>query len=259
MSYEPPGDAAPTAEWRDLVEELDRWNDCGRIARLWWRDDDATAPTPQLFGLLRLAHGIPLALAVIPEPAREALAAALAERPSVTVLQHGWHHANRAAAGKKSEYPPERPAAAVAEELRDGRARLVALFGPKAVPVFVPPWNRIAAAHLPLLASAGISALSGMAARRPADMPGGVVRLDVHVDLVEWRGARGFIGEGRALGLLAGALRAVRQRGHGNSAIGILTHHLVLDTATAGFLDRLAGVIGRHAAARWAGVPELLR
>jgi hypothetical protein len=259
MSFMPRVDATTTAEWADLVAELDRWGEAGRVAALWWRDDDAVAVTPELEALLRLAAEVPLGLAVIPADARPELAAALAPFPQVAVLQHGWHHANRAATGKKSEFPPGRPAADVAAELAEGQARLMALFGPRALPVFVPPWNRFAAEFLPLLGAAGITGLSAMAAREPPALPRGTARIDVHVDLVAWKRDRGFIGAPAALAGLVGQLRT-RRLGTADAAVatGILTHHLVMDHATAGFLDRLIALVDGHGAARWAAVAERL-
>ncbi len=253
-------DAAATAEWPDLVDELDRWGEAGRVAALWWRDDDAVAATPQLDGLLRLAGEVPIALAVIPALARPELAAALPSTPRVAVLQHGWQHANRAGHGKKSEYPEGRSAAVVGEEIAAGRARLTALFGPSALPVLVPPWNRIAHELLPLLSEQGIAGLSAMATRCGAPLPPGLAAIDVHVDLVAWRGGRGFIGTVAALGGLVGHLRAARL-GAGAAArpIGILTHHLIMDGATAAFVDRLIALTGAHEAARWTAAAELLQ
>jgi peptidoglycan/xylan/chitin deacetylase (PgdA/CDA1 family) len=259
MSFMPRVDATTTAEWADLVAELDRWGEAGQVATLWWRDDDAVAAMPELDGLLRLAGEVPLALAVIPADARPDLAVALAAFPQVTVLQHGWRHANHAANGKKSEFPSGRPAADVAAELAEGHARLVGLFSPRALPVFVPPWNRFAAEFLPLLGAAGIAGLSAMAGREALALPRGLARIDVHVDLVAWKQDRGFIGAPTALAGLVRQLRA-RRLGGGDpaSAIGILTHHLVMDHATAGFLDRLIALIDGHGAACWAAVGELL-
>jgi hypothetical protein len=259
MSFMPRLDAATTAEWADLVAELDHWGEAGQVATLWWRDDDAVAATAALHTLLQLAPEVPLALAVIPADAGPDLAAALAPFPQVAVLQHGWRHANHAAIGKKSEFPPGRPAADVATELAAGHARLIELFGRCAPPVFVPPWNRFAAEFLPLLAEAGIVGLSAMASRETPALPYGIGRIDVHVDLVAWTGDRGFIGTAAALAGLVGNLRARRlgtaDRG---AATGILTHHLVMDRATAGFLDRLIALVGGHSAARWAAAAELL-
>ena len=119
------------AEWPDLVAEFDRWQEAGEVATLWWRDDDAVAPTARLDRLLSIASGVPLALAVIPaaaqpELARVARPASADQRRTrhVAVLQHGWRHLNHSGAGKKSEFPAERASAEVACELAAGRARL---------------------------------------------------------------------------------------------------------------------------------------
>jgi len=258
MSFMPRLDATTTAEWADLVAELDRWGEAGRVASLWWRDDDAAAGTPELDALLRLAGGVPLGLAVIPADARPELAAALA-LPQVAVLQHGWRHANHAANGKKSEFPPGRPAADVAADLAEGHARLIELFGPRALPVLVPPWNRFAGEFLPLLGAAGIAGLSSMASREAPALPRGIAQIDVHVDLVAWKQDRGFIGAPAALGGLVSHL-GTRRLGTADAAVatGILTHHLVMDRETAGFLDRLIALVDGHGAARWSAVAELL-
>src|ERR1700722_2142380 len=237
MTYLPRAAVAASAEWPDLVVELDCWGEAGRAAPLWWRDDDAVAPSRALDRLLALAGGAPLALAVIPADAVGELAAALAVFPQVAVLHHGWCHANRAAAypgaGKKSEYPAERHPVEVADELDEGRRRLAALFGGRALPVFVPPWNRFADRFVPLLAEAGVAALSRLAPRRGPLPPAGIAELDVHLDVVDWRGTRGFIGTGPALGRLIAELRALRCAPVDSAgAIGILTHHLVMDEAT---------------------------
>jgi hypothetical protein len=260
MSYVPRVDAAVTAGWSDLVDELDRWEEGGGVAGLWWRDDDAVAATPQLERLLGLAEDVPLALAVIPALARPELAAALSDAPCAAILQHGWQHADRATAGKKSEYPEGRAPDAVAAELSAGQARLKALFGTRTVPVLVPPWNRFAGQYLPLLRQCAIAGLSVMASAHAADLPDGVAGLDVHIDLVAWRRDRGFIGAGPALGALVGHLQA-RRLGVVDSAepIGILTHHLIVDGATADFLDRLVALTRKHRAAQWRAVPELLQ
>src|SRR5262245_22223128 len=117
------------AGWVDLARECDAWADAGRKVELWWRDDDAIADTPQLRRLLALTHvprlHVPLALAVIPSGLEPSLAALLADRDGVSVLQHGFDHRNRAAAGaKKSEFPADRRWEEIAADLVRGRDRL---------------------------------------------------------------------------------------------------------------------------------------
>jgi len=101
MSVLPRVTAAMTAEWPDLIAELDRWGEAGKIASLWWRDDDAVAATPALRSLLRLTGDLPLALAVIPAELDPDLPGFLRPMAQVAVLQHGWRHANHAAPGAK--------------------------------------------------------------------------------------------------------------------------------------------------------------
>lgn len=246
-------------EWGGLVDELDRWGEAGRVAALWWRDDDAVTATSQLADLLRVGSDVPIALAVIPALARPELAAALKARADIAVLQHGWQHADRAVDGRKSEFPAGRPAGRVAAEIAAGQARLKAMFGGRARPLLVPPWNRIADAFLALLPAAGIAGLSVMASRPDSACASScITRLNVHVDLVAWRAGRGFIGEAPALQGLVQCLAAGRHEATA-PPVGILTHHRVMDPPAAAFLDRLASVVRDHPAARWVGPSEMLQ
>jgi hypothetical protein len=245
--------------WAALEAELDIWQAAGRTASFWWRDDDATAATLALDRLLGLAEDIPVALAVIPADAEAGLGERLARTPGVAVLQHGWRHANHAPAGeRKSELGSHRPLSQRLDELRLGGERLHALFGPRALGVLVPPWNRIGPDLLPRLPEAGIGALSVASAGKTALPATGLRMVNVHADLVNWRGGRGFVGETTALGLV---LRHLRSRFLGSvdaeEPTGILTHHLVQDAATERFLRRFAATVRRHPAARFLPIAEL--
>jgi hypothetical protein len=264
MTYQPRVAAANGAEWPDLVVELDRWEETGRVAPLWWRDDDAVVPTPQLYRLLELAAGAPVGLAVIPADAKAELASALQWFPQVSVLHHGWCHANHATSGKKCEYPAERHPVDVADELDEGRKRMRTLFGARALPVFVPPWNRFSDRFVPLLREAGFIAISRMAPRKTTplgelakELAGGIAVIDVDLDVTAWHEDRKFTGEAAALTRLVALLRA-RREGGDDAAIGVLTHHLVMDAATEDFLARLGETIAAHRAARWCDVGELI-
>ena len=69
-------DTLDSMDWSDLTDELDAWRAEGRIASLWWRDDDAVAPAPALDRLAGLAgeHGVTVGLAVIPALVQPSLA-----------------------------------------------------------------------------------------------------------------------------------------------------------------------------------------
>lgn len=219
-----------TAGWASLDREIDAWRAAGREVTLWWRDDDAVAPSPALSRLLDARPGCPLGLAVIPAGAKASLVGVLPDE--VDVLVHGFAHANHAASGeRKSEYPAGRVAP---EEMREGRERLEALFGERVLPVFVPPWNRMAEDAAAALPSAGYRVLSGYRGRPEGPLP----RLDTHVDLVDWRGGRRFAGADAVLGALAAAL-AARRDTRITAPTGVLSHHLVHDEAAWRFLERL--------------------
>ena len=217
-------------EWKVLEREVGAWRAAGREVTFWWRDDDAASPSPALSCLLALRPGCPLGLAVIPAAAQASLAGGLTD--AVDVLVHGFAHANHAGPGeRKSEYPPGR---AAPDELRAGRERLEDLFGDRALPVFVPPWNRMGEDAAGALTAAGYETLSGYRGRPQGPLP----RLDTHVDLVDWRGGRRFAGVGAVLGTLAEAL-AARRRAGGPGPTGVLSHHLVHDAAAWRFLQDL--------------------
>jgi hypothetical protein len=250
--------------WLDLLAEFDRWEEAGKVATLWWRDDDAVAPTARLCRLLSIAPALPVSLAVVPIAAERGLAEWLDHCPrpppnaGVAVLQHGWQHLNHVRVGKKSEFPAERASAEVAIELAAGRERLSALFGTRALSVLVPPWNRFDDSLLGLLAGCGLTAISRMqpgSAARPISY---VNEVNVHVDLVAWRSTRGFVGEETALRGLVEHLGARRLRTMcAEEPTGILTHHLIQDEATEAFLCRLIAVSTAHPAVRWLDGAEI--
>ena len=170
------------ADWPELQRELDHWQAAGRPATFWWRDDDAVSPTPALCRLLDLAadHAVPLSLAVIPRDVTASLAETF-DGVSISVLQHGYAHANHAPRGeKKCELGAHRPRAVVQDELQTGCAQLASLFGGRFLPVLVPPWNRIDAAVSTSLGKLGYVGLSTYTPRRQ------VRRLRLYGILTVW-------------------------------------------------------------------------
>ncbi len=242
--------------WDPLHRELDRWQAAGRVARFWLRDDDAVEPTPALETLMTLAcqSGVPLTLAVIPGLTGEALAVRLAEETSVTVAVHGWSHTNHAGPqAKKQELGGERPAEVVLGELGEGFRLLERLHPARLVPVLVPPWNRIDPALIPALPGLGFAALSVYGRAR---QDGPVPLLNTHVDIIDWHGTRGGRSEAE---LVAELVAELRDRFAGSDEpVGVLTHHLVHDTAAWDFLSALFAVTGGHPAVRWSPASELL-
>ena len=241
--------------WQVLQDELDTWTEAGRVATFWWRDDDASGPSPALERLLRLRsrYRVSLALAVIPENCDPALPPLVRSGEGVCVLQHGFAHCNHAGAGEKSmELGPHRPRDRVLCELRLGFARLASEFEERFLPVLVPPWNRIAPALLPELPSLGLRGLSTFTPRTARDPVRGLRQANCHVDLIDWRGGR----KGRDHGVLArevaGHLRARREgRADAREPTGLLTHHLDHDASAWSFLEEFLDRVAPHLGVHW--------
>src|SRR5262249_6873395 len=155
--------------WQALADEAARWQDAGRTADLWWRDDDAADDTPSLRRLVALQDdtSAPLALAVVPARATPALADRLAPQPGIDLWQQGYAHMTHAPSReKRMVLAPHRPAMVVLGELGTGWLAMERMFSNRALPVLVPPWNRIAPALVPTLAEVGFRGLSGFGRRR---------------------------------------------------------------------------------------------
>ncbi len=228
----------------DLRRALDR---AEAPVDFWLRDDDATVPSDALDRLLGMV-GVPVALAVIPEPTGEALAQRLTGEPDVSVAVHGWAHVNHAGAGEKSqELGAHRPVGVVLAELRQGFDRLSGLYPGQFTPVLVPPWNRIAPQVVAGLPGLGFSGLSVFGPEKTAALQ----VVNTHVDVIDWRGTRGGRDDAAVFADLA---QAVLRGG----PVGVLTHHLVHDAQAWGVLSRVLRLTEGHPACRWVGLPALL-
>ena len=242
-----------TSPWQSFADELSRWRDAGRVVEFWWRDDDATSPTPALRRLVALAveAHVPLGLAVVPDGAEPALFEHLGF--GVEVLQHGNDHRNRAAQGEKTaEFPTSEAPDSALQRLAIGRVRLQSMAGDRLLPVLVPPWNRFPAALVPSLAGLGLRGYSTFAPRESARPAESIVQVNTHIDPIAWKRGRGFVGEERAL---AEAIEHLGARRTGTvdatEPTGWLTHHAVHDETLWSFLARLFEETQRRDGVRW--------
>jgi hypothetical protein len=237
--------------WQRLSQELDRWSDAGRTATFWWRDDDAVAPTPQLERILRHAHAVPLALAVIPKATTPELAERVRDISSVVVLQHGWAHANHAATGF-SEYPSSRTEAEVGRELATGRHLLDELFGAQSIAVFVPPFHGFDDRFLSLLPQNQIPSISRKGPRASRFAAKGLLQVNAHIAPTRWTAPPSFGDDAPYLIALVDHLCG-RRTGRYDAAepTGLLTHHLYHDDGSDEFVSRLVNMTSQHPAARW--------
>lgn len=236
--------------WQALALELDHWSASGRKIGLWLRDDDAVAPSPALDRLSDLAErfSTPILLAVIPLLAEPALASALRGRPLLRPCQHGASHLNHAPVGsKKSEFGADREAADVDADIAFGQQRLHDLLGDAVLPIFVPPWNRIAQGHAARLGALGFAGLSCF--RDYSLGPDSGPRLlNTHVDIMDWHGGRVGRPATGILEELVAMLTARRQGEVGDIDLGVLLHHRDHDeTAWSALTDILSAATAHPA------------
>ncbi|NNM74890.1 hypothetical protein [Enterovirga aerilata] len=222
---------------------LDRAADDGARLEFWWRDDDAVAGTGELDRLLALARrfGAPVAVAAIPARIGPSLPERLRQEPGCRLLVHGFSHANHAAPGRKSaEFGDDRPVEALSADAALALGMMRKAAGDLLLPVFVPPWNRIA----PALAEAlGAQGYAGLSAFGPRHRLPGIAVVNTHLDPVDWRGTRSALAPER----LAGALeRALAREDAG--PIGLLTHHLMFDEALWRLTEAVAELLADHPA-----------
>lgn len=241
--------------WQTLNTELDAWSAIGKIADLWWRDDDAVAAGPILDRLISITETTGLLLAVIPLKAQQDLATAVEAAPHVKVAQHGYAHINHANRGQGHgawELGLHRGEQAVLDDLDCGRLRLESLFSDNFIPVIVPPWNHMDPALLAPVANRGFGGVSGFGPRDNSLQSPGFVIVNSHCDLIRWKTGAKFKGEAKTINQLVEHLHA-RRTGIVDAAepTGYLTHHIDLDDEGWAFSEQMVQHINDHPAARW--------
>jgi len=255
--------------WAAFAGELRAWQDAGRMATFWWRDDDAGRPHPGFERLVALTAKTaqPLGLAVVPAWLTPEVAGVLRDAPHhVAMLQHGWAHANHESASspgagkpKPAECGAARPPAVVLAEAAAGWDRLSTAVGARLLPVFVPPWNRIAPTVLEGLPAAGYRALSAFGPRDPRESAPGLQQLNCHADPVLWRDGKRFAGCAATLERLRDHLVARREgRTDPTGPTGLLTHHRDMTPDFWEFVEEWLTRLRDHPAAGFPAITALI-
>jgi hypothetical protein len=86
----------------------------------------------------------------------------------------------------------------------------------------------------------------------------GVIEINTHVDIIDWKGSRGFVGPEQAL-LQAVRHLAARREGRADATepTGWLTHHLCHDEPAWSFLAELFEQFGPRQGVIWKSAREL--
>ncbi len=220
--------------WAELTEFLKQQD---TIPQIWWRDDDAVKDSDALQDFLHALSAAPLLLAVIADKYDASLIKAVQQQPQIKIAQHGFCHINHSKANdKKSEYPTHRSLNKALAEFQIGKTKLSKDFADQFIPVFVPPWNRLDKAFLPLLLKAGFNGISMYGNKNENENGNGngngnvVNRYDSHIDVINWKEQKKFIGTQNFILSLKHAIT------NNINPIGILTHHKIHNAETNRFL-----------------------
>jgi hypothetical protein len=213
-------------DWSPLHKALARCRETKTPLPIWWRDDDAIAPTSELDQLTKLSEkvGVPIYLACIPETTQSDLVPYVRERPALIPCIHGWSHKNSAPADqKKSEFGVESKDGknALAQALK----RMNTLFEDDIFTLFVPPWNRMHPNHQHQLANLGFRGFSTFGPRSGTPP---LPQINTHIDPIFWRGHRGLIDPETLIAQTTELLNArCNNEQDISEPLGYLTHHLV--------------------------------
>lgn len=250
------------ASWHDLEGELDAWHNAQCEASIWWRDDDAHRPDPNLDRLLATALQVnaPLHMATIPAKLTDGVIAQLKSVPHVKIVQHGYSHTDYAPKGQGSwELGLHRPIEITLAEQKRGLDQLSEAFGDQFIPVQTPPWTRIAPEIIARLPELGFKGLSMVMPRNAKYAAPGLLEANTRCDPIKWKGGAHFAGTERALDDVVSHLHG-RRTGtlDPDEPTGLLTHHLDHDEEIWGFVETLTQHLNAHPATRWITFDELL-
>lgn len=241
--------------WDRVTRELDQWARERRTAQFWWRDDDAEDTSANLSRMLATAarFDVVIGLSAIPAKLKPRLVKALERETHAHVLVHGFAHENHARPGQaKRELGGVRRLDEVVADLERGLALSRAAFGRRLLPVLVPPWNRIAPAAVARLPHLGYRGISAWKPREAANPTRGLVQVNTHLDLIDWRRGRVVKDERLIAGLLLRKLRWRRERKErAAEPLGLLTHHAYWDAAKERIIVHLLEATRTHPAAQW--------
>jgi peptidoglycan/xylan/chitin deacetylase (PgdA/CDA1 family) len=166
--------------------------------------------------------------------------------------QHGWRHINWQREGKKSEFGEQRPFEKQWRDLYQGKQKMQEIFGEHFVPVFSPPWNRLAPATLRILQELNFQAVSvagplPRAVRSCGTMPNFKVQIDLHT-----RKGKNGAADYDALVEELGTLLARRD------PVGIMIHHQRMTRFAFEFMDELLNLLKNRARTRFVGFRDIL-
>jgi hypothetical protein len=225
----------------------DLFDTFGQYPSFWWRDDDLVEMTPGLERLSErsLQYRVPCLLSTIAERTSKKLSDLDHHGEILQFACHGLRHQNfERWRFRASEFGPSRSESDVANDLEAAWVAMKSVFGERALPIFVPPWNRFHPKHCEVLVKSKFRGLSSFAGNHPRIVPAAIRRFDVHVDIMDWRSTPVVLDQDVIVARLSRAFRKLSpsklfRPNAPLKPIGILTHHRVMNDAAWSIMDEL--------------------
>ncbi|MBX7145827.1 MAG: hypothetical protein K1X44_00800 [Alphaproteobacteria bacterium] len=249
------------ASWSDLKQELILWDSHNLSIYMWWRDDDAVQFTPELQLLLNLAktNHCPITLAVIPYANQLKLDDMIHNEYELSIVQHGYrHHNHETYPTKKSEFGLNRSLSDSIDDLHEGQLLMKKVFGPYALPVLVPPWNRIDDRIIDYLPSLGFKGLSTFGTDK-IGLKKGILQWNCHIDPINWHQGKSFYGESQVIDMILHEIQKRRFNSSSHNPLGLLTHHLIHDKNCWNFIQNLLDFSQNYSCIQWISLKSFIK
>ena len=249
-------------ELQSLKNELDEWSRTETMATIWWRDDDLHQPTAELDLILNTSEitSFKPLLGVIPLLCSQGLSASV-KNFNLRIAVHGLLHVNHNShLDRKSEFGGARYIEDQKRDVKKAKDALTSLFGDSVLNCFIPPWNRISSELVSYLPDLGFSSISTFGDRKTEYPAPNLLQINTHVDLIDWKKSRKFIGGKSMTTQLTNCLRYKRSKELGHfEPIGLLSHHLKMNKKDWEDFETVCFILKNHTAAYLADPNELFR
>jgi peptidoglycan/xylan/chitin deacetylase (PgdA/CDA1 family) len=250
---------SPLPNWQDRLKEAIERIPGNHTPNVFFRADDIGAGSCAFEALCNLFrhYETPLAMSVVPAWLSDVRQRRLFEcAPLEEALwgwhQHGWRHVNWQRTGKKSEFGEHRPLEKQWRDIWQGREKMLRVFEGHLLPVFTPPWNRLAGSTVKILQQLGFRAVSTTKPLpRVVKTPAGFKNLRIQLDLHTRKAADASTDYQNLVAELASLLAR-------KEPSGIVIHHQRMTAFAFEFIDELLRLLKRKSDVTFLSFQEIL-
>ena len=197
--------------------------------RIWWRDDDSFDLNDKFLNLLKFKKNnkmLNVYLSVIPGKLKNDFIRKVNEIEKLYVLPHGYLHKNYSNSDTYlNEYPDNRDAVEISEEMYNVLRIMRTSFPDKFLPIFVPPWEHFSDKIIPILKKNKINFVS-MSGDKNVGGKLKCVNCDINFHgYINYREGQYQVIH-KSLITLCNEIISIIKASKNNNLIGFMTHHM---------------------------------